>query len=195
MKGRATMRRGLTAWFSGLFFEVAGWASPPGWEAAVFSDVSGVLVLCGVITMGVVGLWNGMTPAGEAETENAAASCRRGRCGHGRPAGDAAGFITALQRAVEAGTYSVNGQRYTGLPQVVTYREEVFCEVRDGVRLFRGARVTERRMLPSGSSALSAVPRVSKDKCDGCGSPLGVAWCPPSTPYFCFRCRQREIFR
>lgn len=30
--------------------------------------------------------------------------------------------------------------------------------------------------------------RVFKSECDGCGMPLGAAWCPPAIPYLCGNC-------
>lgn len=96
--------------------------------------------------------------------------------------------MMSLRRAYAAGTVSVNGRRYVGPPPWTTVTTQAVFEVRGGVRLIRETRITEQRMLPSG-------PRVSKSECDLCGTPMDVAWCSPSTPYFCHECRRQEIFR
>lgn len=107
----------------------------------------------------------------------------------GRPGAES---MAAIRLAYLAGTYSVNGKRYPGPPPPAMHEETVFdevsCEIRDGARLFRGSRRTEKRMLPSGTGALSGTGRISKSECDGCGVPMDVAWCMPSASYLCGHC-------
>jgi len=83
--------------------------------------------------------------------------------------------IRAMQQAMLAGTYSVNGVRY----QAAHLSGPGSLSSTDGKAL-------PGRLAPPG--------RVSKSECDGCGYPLDVAWCAPGASYLCRTCREREIF-
>jgi ABC-type nickel/cobalt efflux system permease component RcnA len=89
-----------------------------------------------------------------------------------------------VQRAVMRGTFSMNGYRYLGPPPVVR-ATEVTYEVRAGVRMITGMRITEERMLPSGERHSSV--------CDACGSHLAFCSVPPGIPHthICDECVRR----
>jgi len=88
---------------------------------------------------------------------------------------------TAVRRAMEHGTLSLNGLRYAGPPPVVR-RTEVAYEMRGGVRLIREMRVIEERMLPP-------VRKIARSECEMCETPTEAVLRHPDEMHLCRRCK------
>jgi hypothetical protein len=179
-KGGATFRaaaKGVRAYMALLvvqfFLRIVLGVTVPALEAVI-----ALLISMTALTLGVVIAWN--LYAWLSEDVSKRRTVREAERAPGLPARDEDLIVIGIderrkpvyvpvhgagaamaQRAIMCGTFSVDGYRYLGPPAVVR-ATRVTYEVREGVRMITGMRVTEERMLPSGEKHSSV--------CDACGS-------------------------